>query len=223
MSVRSLSLFVTAGLAAFAQAGTAQASNLALNCTEYASSDVPANCTSGAVATMLATPGAYAYSDTALLPASSSGGIISGSTYPSGYSGASFYDAFVITIGNSQGASIASTINESSTYDITNFEERLYAYTGTAPTVGAVPTAIDFWTLPAGSSGTVAVLPTTTLSAGTYVLEVRGDVTGTSGGAYSGTFELSPVPLPAALWLLVSGLGGLGGVFGRRSEHALPA
>jgi hypothetical protein len=56
----------------------------------------------------------------------------------------------------------------------------------------------------------------TTLAAWTYVLEVRGNVTGTSGGSYSGTLNVAPVPLPAALPLLFSGLGLLGGGLARR-------
>ena len=36
--------------------------------------------------------------------------------------------------------------------------------------------------------------------------------TGTAGGSYSGELNLAttPVPLPASLWLMLSGLGGLG-------------
>ena len=54
-----------------------------------------------------------------------------------------------------------------------------------------------------------------TLAAGTYVLEVRGMATGTSGGSYSGTLNVAPVPLPATLPLLLSGLGLLGGLLRR--------
>jgi hypothetical protein len=213
MSMKALGLVATLGLAALVAAGTARSASITLNCTEYQSQNVPANCTTGATPTALATPGAYSYADTSLMPASSTGGIITGSTYPSGYGGASFYDAFVIQVTNSQGDSISSTINLGSSFVITNFQERLYAYTGTAPVVGPVAGAIDAWTYPAGSSGTVAVLPTTFLAAGDYVVEVRGDVTGTTGGSYSGTFQLSPVPLPETLPLLLSGLIAVGGVF----------
>ena len=51
-----------------------------------------------------------------------------------------------------------------------------------------------------------------TLNPGTYVLEVRGVVTGSTGGSYAGTLQVAPVPLPAALPLLLSGLGLLGGL-----------
>jgi hypothetical protein len=62
----------------------------------------------------------------------------------------------------------------------------------------------------------VDVLPQTTLAAGTYVLEIRGNVTGTSGGGYGGVLNLTPVPLPAALPLLLSGLGLIGAAARRR-------
>jgi hypothetical protein len=55
----------------------------------------------------------------------------------------------------------------------------------------------------------VAVSASTVLAAGTYVLEARGDVTGSAGGAYAGVLQLSPVPLLGAAWLLLSGIVGL--------------
>lgn len=220
VSVKTVGLVATVGVAALAAGGTAHSASLTLNCTEYQNQDVPANCTTGATPTVLSTPGAYSYADTSLMPATSTGGVITGSTYPAGYTGASFYDAFVIQVTNSQGDSISSTINLGTSFQITNFQERLYAYTGTAPIVGPVSGAIDAWTYPAGSSGTVAVLPTTVLAAGDYVVEVRGDVTGTTGGSYSGTFQLTPVPLPETLPLLLSGLIAVGGAFAWRRTVA---
>jgi hypothetical protein len=217
--IKKTLLGVITGTALFLQAGASYA-QLLPNCTLYQNSTVPVNCTTGATPTVLSTPAAYSYSDTTLQPASASGGIITGSTYPTGYTGASFYDAFVVQVTNSSGDSISSTINLGTTFQITNFQERLYSYTGNAPIVGAVAGALDAWTYPAGSSGTVAVLPSTFLKTGTYVIEVRGDVTGTQGGSYSGTFQLAPpVPLPAAGWLLVSGVGGLLGFARRRLQH----
>ncbi len=47
-----------------------------------------------------------------------------------------------------------------------------------------------------------------------YDLQVKGTVTGTVGGGYGGT--LSIVPLPAAAWLLLSGLAGVGAMARRR-------
>jgi len=204
---------VVVAVAAFAGLSTkAHAGAIALSATEYQCYTEP-TCSQDTfgpgTVSMLASPGAYSYADASLLSSGSTGGIISGSQYPTGYAGASFYDAFLIDITASQGSSISSTINLGSAYQITNFEERLYAYTGTTPTVGPVSGALDFWTTTANlgvGTGTIAELPSTNLAAGEYVLEVRGDVTGSNGGAFSGTLQLSPVPLPNTLPLLLSGL-----------------
>jgi hypothetical protein len=53
------------------------------------------------------------------------------------------------------------------------------------------------------------------LNAGTYDLQVRG-TTEALGGSYSGVMNLTPVPLPAAFPLLLSGLGMLRGLRRRR-------
>lgn len=179
----------------------AQASDLPLSFTEYADGTTGSN-----DIVPLATPGAYGYEDLSLQPQTATGGIIPGSGSP----GSSFYDAFLINITSSAGSSISSTIDLGSQYDISNFQERLYQYTGTAPTVGLPGgTVYDFWTTSLNlgtTSGAVAELPSTFLPAGTYVLEVRGDVTGALGGSYSGTLQLSAVPLPSGLSLLLVGL-----------------
>jgi hypothetical protein len=64
------------------------------------------------------------------------------------------------------------------------------------------------------------VLPETLLAPGSYVLEIRGNVTGSAGGSYSGVLNLAPapVPLPAALPLLLSGIG-LFGVIRQQHRH----
>ena len=66
-----------------------------------------------------------------------------------------------------------------------------------------------------GFTSSVALTPLSPLAAGSYALEVRGNVG--ASGAYGGTVIASPVPLPAALPLLLVGLGALG-VTGKRSR-----
>lgn len=66
------------------------------------------------------------------------------------------------------------------------------------------------FTVGAGANG-----DTLLASLGLGLLDVAGIASGAGGGNYIGSPDLQPVPLPAALPLLLSGLGGLG-VWGRR-------
>lgn len=170
-----------------------------------------------AVGSALAPPaggGSYLYSDAFNQPNT---GNVSGTTF-------GFYDAFVFSIGAGTVDSITSTLDLGKFLGITNLQVRLYNLTANTDNVTGVPTggAIDAWSTPlnfgTGLSGTVSVLPTTTLGAGTYVLQVRGTVTGSAGGAYGGVLNIVPVPLPATLPLLLSGLAALG--VGRRAPLA---
>ncbi len=142
------------------------------------------------------------------------------SSYPAGFG---FYDNFVFTITDAIANSIASTIEIQNLLSISGLQLRLFSIaSNTVPTLGVPnPSAVASWSSPIagpGFSGTVVVIPVTTLAAGTYVLEARGNVTGLAGGSYSGVLNLAPVPLPAAVWLLLSGLGGLAALArGKRS------
>jgi hypothetical protein len=140
-----------------------------------------------------------------------------------------FYDDYVFTVGPATIDAVSSTISLGKSLSLDNLEMRLYTSDGSSvPVLGNSPPGLKSgnptnggWSAPidfsAGSqSGQISVLNDVMLSSGTYVLEVRGDVTGTSGGSYSGTLNLTPVPVPAALPLLVSGLGLLGGLVRKR-------
>jgi hypothetical protein len=50
-----------------------------------------------------------------------------------------------------------------------------------------------------------------------------GTITGSSGGFYAGNFTVSAVPLPPAVWLLLSALVGLVGVVRRKNTITGPA
>ena len=135
-----------------------------------------------------------------------------------GAPGYSFYDDYLFTISGATADSVTSSINLG-TLSLGSLEERVYSTNGnpTLPVLGLPSGLQSGWTTPVGftagsQSGMFTVMNPTTLAAGTYVLEIRGDVTGSSGGIYSGVLNLTPVPLPAALPLILSGLGLFGGL-----------
>jgi hypothetical protein len=161
----------------------------------------------------LTNPGNYTYSgsftgpQTTFVPTTSSG----------------FYDDFVFTIGAGQVDSITSSITLGNMVGISSMQVRLYDYNangGVAPllTTPVMGTAFDAWSsmvsFPGGIT-TVDVLPTTTLGAGTYVVEVRGTASGLSGGNFTGSLNVTPVPLPGGLPSLIGGLAMLA-IFGLR-------
>lgn len=129
-----------------------------------------------------------------------------------------FYDDYVFTISGATVNSVSSTINLSNVLSIDNLSARLYdaSLNPVLPVLG-LPTggAIDAWSttsIVGGNNVTVSVLNNTSLNAGTYVLELRGSVSGTLGGSYSGVLNVTAVPVPAAAWLMGSALAGLLGV-----------
>ena len=133
--------------------------------------------------------------------------------------GFSFYDDYVFTVANSTIDAASFVLNEGTSLAITDLQMRVYATTGnnTLPVLGDSPAGLRAgWSNPISTDGSTSNLATTLLSGGTYVLEVRGDVTGTAGGSYAGLIDLQPVPLPAALPLVLSGMGLLGGLLRRR-------
>ncbi|HUI62767.1 MAG TPA: FxDxF family PEP-CTERM protein [Steroidobacteraceae bacterium] len=159
------------------------------------------------------------------------GNTFTGPTSQIGTTGFGFYDDFIFTVSGANADAVTSTINFADVLAIDNLAVRLYSTNGNPnlPVTG-VPNggAIDAWSntlnVAPGTNATVDVLPMTMLAPGTYVLEVAGNVTGSGGGSYSGTLNLTPVPLPAALPLVLSGLGLLGGALRRpRTTAILPA
>lgn len=76
------------------------------------------------------------------------------------------------------------------------------------PGQGAVGTSLDFWRI-GGVTGNSQQATTNTLYAGQWLLTATGGLTYTVPGG-------SEVPLPAAAWLLISGLMGLGSVARRK-------
>jgi hypothetical protein len=138
-----------------------------------------------------------------------------------GYSGSdsgwNFYDdyQFTTTVATSNNAAVISNVSMDS---ISGLEVRIFAVgTNPTPTLG-IPNdgVVDGWTAPIeGTNGSYSILLPTGFSSGTYDLQVRGEAIGTDA-SYGGTLQITPVPLPAGLPLLVCGLGLLGGMIRRR-------
>jgi hypothetical protein len=124
-----------------------------------------------------------------------------------------FQDSYRFTVG--QGASgdvLTASLTSGTAFDISNMQFRLYSVPSstTAPIVGGLPTGatlIQSWIgAPSGSNSIVATFAG--IQTGSYILDIAGIASGTSGGTYVGQLDLvSSVPLPAAFWLLASGLG----------------
>ena len=146
-------------------------------------------------ASFLSVPGTY-YFNNSFSGGTDGGTAISGSvsrTYPSGFG---FYDDYEFTIVTAGIGAISSTISNSSSSQISNLQMRLFdaSLNPTLPVpgtpVGTTTYAVSTTSnLGGGITVTYAVLPTTPLAAGTYVLEVLGSVTGSAGGQLFGRRE----------------------------------
>lgn len=146
-------------------------------------------------------------------------GNVSGTNY-------GFYDDYIFTIAAGNVDSVTSTIDLAGVYGINNFQVRLFSvadaltpgatgYPGSAPIPGWTQ-AYDCTTGSISCTGTVSIIAPYSLTAGTYDLQIRG-TTEVGGGSYAGVLNVTPVPLPAAFPLLMSGMGLLGGIARRRS------
>ena len=138
-----------------------------------------------------------------------------------------FQDSYVFSLTQAaQGDALVVSLNlgqsASTFYDISDLQFRLYEVPpGTTQPGLSIPTGstiVQSWTGTSGpSSGNAVQASFSNLQSGTYFLDIAGTADGSSGGSYLGQLNLAPVPLPGALWLMMSGIGLLGG-FSRRAR-----
>lgn len=206
-------LLLTVAIAA-AGSGSALASTVTL------SYSTTSNGTTGTgTVTTLAVPGTDIYGNAF----NGLGGTPISSANPAG-----FYDDYFITISGATADGVTSSVSLSDasggpTLQVNGLQAILYNISSGSPTSSQVPlfgngsyTAVETGTqsnvtVGAGEVVSTSVLGSIMLNPGTYALEIQGTIaSGAIGGSYSGDLNLSsPVPLPATLPLLLSGLGGL--------------
>ncbi|MET3105798.1 hypothetical protein AAKU67_000227 [Oxalobacteraceae bacterium GrIS 2.11] len=149
------------------------------------------------------------------------------STSGAGSAKGDFYAEYLITITGSTAQSVTTSLedlpNGPTVKGVQNLAERIYSYNPTTP--GSVNGFLGDASAPNGSIqawGTTYVSPgfaltyvsPTALTAGTYVVELRG----TTAGNFAGTLSIAPVPEPETYAMLLAGLLLLGVVTYRRKD-----
>lgn len=175
-----------------------------------------------ATAPMFGVPGQYNYGDAFTSPAASGaiGGsdIYGGSSYGS-LGSAGFIDDYLFQIAPSKADAVSATISNSD-FAVTNLFATLYSLSsnpGGLALTQPVGTVYYGQVTESGPATLIQIDPVT-LAGGSYVLQISGAASGPSGGSYTGTLNLSPVPLPPSFPLLLTGLLGFAGLVLPRSR-----
>ena len=167
--------------------------------------------------------GAFLFSQTLVAPQGSFAAAdqINGAAY-------GFTTSYVISVPPSMASAFLFSLNLSSAVGLEDLSARLYEYSANGVTNltlgGTGPVAngnMETWSASVNSNGTNPIastsLPATTLSnGGEFVLEISGLETGSQNGSFSGQLDVTPVPLPAALPLMLTALGLLSSKARRR-------
>ena len=141
-------------------------------------------------------------------------------SFASATTGTTFYDAYYFTIPNGSVNSVTSSINLDSILGLTDIRARLYSG-NTNDITFSLPSIIENWGATVNFSPSVgittAVLNPISLLAGSYTLQVKGTVAGSSGGSYAGVLNIAnPVPEAQSYAMLLAGLGLIGFMSRRR-------
>jgi hypothetical protein len=194
-------------------AGTAKAGSLTLTC-QVLSPGGGSSCP--ATAPVYSVPGQYNYVDS--FSGSEASGKISGSDIYGGATygnlgSAGFIDDYFFQIMPASADAVSATISNG-TFAVSNLFATIYSLS--ANPVGLVldqPVGTVYYgDITASGPATLVQINPVTLAAGAYVLQISGTSSGSAGGSYTGTLNLSPVPLPPSLPLLLTGLLGFAGL-----------
>jgi hypothetical protein len=135
-----------------------------------------------------------------------SGGVTTGSNFNLSGGPWNFQDDFYFS---TTGATIQTVVISNLFANVSGLQVRLIQAAGNGPPTIGPPsggTLVDSWqSFNLGSGGSYNETLPTGFAAGSYIMQIRGEAG--SAASYSGTISFTPVPVPAAAGLLLSGLG----------------
>jgi hypothetical protein len=210
---RILSAAPIGACALLALTGTASAGTLTMSCQVLSPGGTT---TCPGTAPMYTVPGQYGYGDFLSSPDGTE--TISGSDINGGSAG--FIDAYFFQISPSTVDAVSATISDGSTFAVSNLFARLYSLSANPEglVLGQPVGTVYDGVITQNSPATMVQINPVTLSTGSYVLEISGTVSGTAGGGYTGSLNLTPVPLLSSFPLLLTGLLGFAGLFLARTR-----
>lgn len=132
-----------------------------------------------------------------------------------------FYEDYRFSVSSGSFSSVTATFNLGNVFGISNLSARLLsdpngslALTTTPSTISSA-SVLERWgavVAEGTGDGSLQLINPYALSAGSYVLEVRGNVVGDLGGSYAGVFNVASVPEASGAMMAAVGLGLLAAV-----------
>lgn len=217
---RILAAYATSACAFLALAGPAKAGSLTLTC-QLLSPGSGTGCP--ATAPMYSVPGQYNYVDS--FSSSEASGKIAGSDIYGGATNGNlgsvgFIDDYFFQISPASADAVSATISNG-TFAVANLFATIYSLSANPDglVLDQPVGTVYYGDITASGPATLVQINPVTLAMGSYVLQISGTSSGSAGGSYTGTLNLSPVPLPPSLPLLLSGLLGFAGLILPRARN----
>ena len=133
-----------------------------------------------------------------------------------------FYEDYRFTVADGTFSSVSATFDLGQIFSIANLSARLLVDPDptsmpTTPWALTASSVLQRWSNAVASgmgTGSVQAINPYSLAAGSYIFEVRGNVTGAAGGSYGGVFNIAAVPEVDGMLMAIAGIALLG-LFGR--------